>query len=172
MQPLRQRTINITSTALVLKSFEPTRVNVISAAVDTTHFNLDSGSSAVNDEYNGLAWMFRSGTGVGQNGHVDDYTGATKQVILLTANALVTQPSTDTTFVLGPGLPSAFTSLTIGGAANDIYYSMRAGGTSGTNRFKLGGGQYRQFENFEFPQMKLLEILSSVATDTLTIEYT
>lgn len=167
--PARTRTIPVnSSTAVVLQANALTRQALIGAAVSTTQFDLDASASSVDDFYNGLYGDFVSGTGAGQLWLVTDYTGASKRITV--SAALTTQPATTTTFRLGPGLPSAWTSLTFGGAANDIYYSYVAGGTAGTNRITIPAGEYRILDSIgSFTDY--LEILSSAATDNVHIEW-
>lgn len=79
-----------------------TRLNTAQGSTAGNAVTLDASASATNSIYKNCCISILAGTGVGQSRLIDGYTGATKIASVLPD--WTTQPSSDSIFVLTPGL--------------------------------------------------------------------
>jgi hypothetical protein len=73
-------------------------------AGSTTTITLKSGSSAVNDYYNGMTVTISSGTGSGQSASITDYVGSTK----VATAAFTTAPASNSVYSISAGTTQNF----------------------------------------------------------------
>lgn len=165
-----QRAIPIGSGAAVaLQRIIPTATDVVAAAVSTTQFDLTAITTTANALV-GLDISLVKGTGAGQTATITANTVGRRVTV---TPALTTQPSTDTTVVIGPSLPAAYYSLSLEAGAANLYYSFRSGGTAGTDRILLPAGMIRSFSmaGEGGAAIDYIEILATIASDTCYVEF-
>jgi hypothetical protein len=90
---------NIYSFALQFSHANAGHIGKVVAVPSTSSIQLKSGSSAVDDYYNGMPIFFYSGSGYGQIRKIIDYNGTTKVATL--SSALNTAVDTETLYDLG-----------------------------------------------------------------------
>lgn len=166
-----QRTITITNAAYVLRSDQPAFKGPVAAAVDSTHFDLPSTASAIDDFLAGLHGSFLKGVGdLGKPFLCVDYTGVSKRVTVASA---ITQPTTATLVEFEPNLPRAWTEIAFGSATADLSYAFMIGGTTNVaTRITLTAGDVRTIDRWTMGHIDAIEFLSTIASDTLRIEFT
>lgn len=175
--PSRTLTIPVSSSTAVSISKGNTVASEAAGAStsDPNTFTLGTAGAAahaVADSYNGRVVKFAgSASCAAANAAVHliiDDAGASDVLTVSPVTDVAIDPNC--TYTIGPALPSAIREICLGGCAGTCYISLRSngqsGGTAGTDRITLTGGQWLCLSE---PRFDTIELLSSTATDNAQV---